>query len=219
MYKELKGNGFKGHDILVLENSTKPELAFEVEETLNLGTTNIGFGGLNDFIWSKPRWREYDFVGIFNNDVYDIPLGSIKYMTRYMKPDVGMLASALSDTGTGWHHMRRKAFAGIRDVPHVETAACYFNTSLFDKLCKYIPYHYYGIIDVTLSKLYQKAGYRTVVSDDFVTSHMLAGAREAAGVKQEYLEKSAIELHAWLAKYPELETNYHEYLWQIESES
>jgi len=212
VYKQMKG---QVGDLYVLENSTDDAKLFRCPEMIDMGRVNRGFGGMHDFIFSDKRFRKYDFVGIFNNDVYDIPPNYVRALSKYMAHDIGVLASALCDTGTGWNHMRRKAWEGLRDVPHVEDAAAWFNVRLFDRLCAFIPYEFFGILDITLSMLYRKAGYRTVVSDDFALGHMLAGAREMAGVKEKYLTEFSGSMSQWLKQHPELKANYDEYFKNI----
>lgn len=208
VYKQMKG---QVGDLYVVENSTEESKLFRCPGMKDLGRTNKGFGGMNDYIFSLPQFRQYDFVGILNNDIFDIPPNSVRKLSEYMTPDVGMLSPSISDVGTGWTFMRRKAWEGIREVPHVETIATWFNVRHFEKLCRFIPYEYFGILDISLSMLYKKAGYKLVVSDDFSIGHLLSGARDMAGVKDKYLEEHSESQRKWFAAHPELQVNYDEY--------
>ena len=213
VYEELLKN--KKHDIFILENSSTEEQMFKKGDIIDLGRANIGFGGMRDFIFKEQKFRQYDFVGIFNNDVFDIPSNYIEEIEKHFTSDVGMVSSATTKQGSGWEHMWQMRKSGARDVSHVEDFACYFNTKLFDKFCEFIPSEIFGAQDIVSSGLYQKYGYRTIVVDDIVIKHMLAGAREMAGVKIEYLKRFPEKLVAWLEQHKEIHDIYYEYIKKI----
>src|SRR3990167_4711894 len=95
VYKQMKGQMGK---LYVLDNSTDADKVFRCSELIYMGRENVGFGGMHDYIWQLPEFRKYDFVGIFNNDVYDIPPNYVRKMSEYMwESSMGMLASSLVD--------------------------------------------------------------------------------------------------------------------------
>ena len=213
VYNQLLKN--KKHDIFILENSTEESKMFKRGNVIDMGRENKGFGGMHDFIFRDKRFREYDFVGIFNNDVFDIPEDYIEKMEKYFTSDIGMVSSSTLRTGSGWEHMWRMRKDGFREVSHVEDYACFFNTKLWDKLCEFIPMDFYGILDIVLSCLYKKYGYKLVVVDDTQIGHMLAGAREMAGVKKQYLDNSSTSHSQWLDKHPEIRELYENHIKSI----
>ena len=212
-YDQLRRVG--GHDLYVLENSPTEAESFMVPETVHMGPENVGYGGMHDFIFKDPRFRQYDFVGIFNNDIYDIPSDFLEKLLPHFADDVGMISPSFNKEGTGWPHMRQLRGDGYREVGHVEDMAAYLNTTLFDKLTSFCPMQYYGILDVQLSRLYAKYGYRLLVIDDMQIGHMLAGAREMAGTKQEYIVRSSEEMNKWHENNPEVKEIYDAYMKQI----
>ncbi len=213
VYKGLLKN--EEHDIFILENSTHEDKMYNKGNIIDLGRENVGFGGMHDFIWSEPRFREYDFVGIYNNDVFDIPKNYITTIKKYLNKDIGIISSVFEGKGTSWAHMRRVHKDGLRDVGHVEDMAAFFNTEMFDELCRYIPYHRHGLLDISLAVLYKDKGYRTVVIDDIIMGHMLSGARKEAGVYEEYLVNLGGEMVNWHNRHPNLKNMYNGYLKSI----
>lgn len=210
----LKG---KKHDIYVLDNSSTEEQVYKNKniEVIDLGRENIGFGGMHDYIFREPRFRKYDFVGIFNNDIYDIPENYFETIEKNIDGSEGIVSSAFHKDGSGWEQMWRIHKDGKRQVFHIEDIACYFNTKLFDKFAEFIPYHFYGTQDIVLSKLTEKQGYKMYVVDDLEIGHMLAGAREKAGVKKEYLNNNSTSLVNWLERFPEIKNLYEGYIKNI----
>jgi GT2 family glycosyltransferase len=206
VYEELKKG--KKHDIYVIENSSSEDKMFKCEGLIDLGRQNLGYGGCCDFVFSDARFRQYDFVGILNNDVFDIPEYYVQALEKYMNEDTGLLSSAIQDNGTSWAQMRQVNKAGCRDVLHVETIATYFNTKLFDEFCKYIPTDYFGILDVAFSAVSASKGFKNRVVDDVVIGHMLSGGREMSGKKQEYLDKNKQAHDEWMARCPNLNMLY-----------
>jgi len=203
------------HDIFILENSTTKDKMYKKGNVIDLGRDNVGFGGMHDYIWSDPLFREYDFVGIYNNDVFDIPKDYITTIKKHLSEDIGIISSVFNKNGTSWPHMRRVHKDGVRDVGHVEDMAAFFNTKMFDKLCDYIPYHKYGVLDISLAVLYRREGYRTVVIDDIIMGHMLSGARKEAGVYKDYIGNLGGAMTKWHAEHDDLRDLYDGYLRSI----
>jgi GT2 family glycosyltransferase len=212
VYDELKKG--KEHDIFVIENSSSEDKMFKGEGVIDLGRGNLGYGGCCDYIFSNTMFREYDFVGILNNDIFDIPENYIEVLENYMAPDVGMLSSSIKEGGTSWPSMRQIHWKH-REVLHVETIATYFNIKLFDEFCKYIPTDYYGILDVAFSAVSNSKGFKNVVVDAVVIGHMLSGGREMAGTKSDYLDKNQKAHDEWMARCPELRKLYDDFLPKI----
>lgn len=209
IYNELKA--ISGHDVMVLENSTTEDQIFQSPDTVDLGRVNVGFGGFRDYIFSEDLFRRYDFVGVWNNDVHDVPKDYIEKISQYMADDTGIISSAINDDGTGWKHMR-KIGEGAREVEHVEDMAAYFNTKLFPVVQSYCPFPYWGVLDIILSSIYKKNWYELLICDDVTVIHDLSGARKEIGTVEEYLKKFPAELTGWLDKYPEIKQMYGDYL-------
>ena len=213
VYKELLEN--EKHDIFILENSSSEDKMYKDGNVIDMGRENLGFGGMNNFIWQDKRFREYDFVGIYNNDIFNIPKDYITKIKQYLEEDIGMISSAINDNGTGWSWMRRVHKDGAREVRHVETIATFFNTKIFDLTKKYIPFQHYGIIDIEMSQLCKMLGYKTVVIDDITIDHMLSGARVEFGMQKEYLENTSKATTKWHNEHPELMALYNEYIKEV----
>lgn len=207
----------KKHDIFVLENSTDEAKMFKEGNVIDMGRENKGFGGMHDFIFTHPLFRTYDFVGIFNNDVYDIPSNYIEDIEKYIDTNVGIISSAFKREGSNWEHMWKWG-RGYRDVDHIEDMACYFNTKLFDKLATFIPFGFYGVQDIVLSQAYKKNGYVLRIVDDIEIGHMLAGARKEAGVFDEYIRNYGKEIGKWCDRNAEVKGLYEGYINAISSD-
>jgi GT2 family glycosyltransferase len=210
VYSELK-KGFP-HDIFVIENSSSEDKMWKGEGLIDLGRGNLGYGGCCDFVFQDKRFREYDFVGILNNDIFDIPENYAKTLERFMRDDVGMISSSIEKSGSSWPQMWHYKDTLFRDVLHVETIATYFNTKLFDEFCKYIPTDYYGILDVAFSAVSDSMGYKNRVVDGVVIGHMLSGGREMAGTKEDYLVNNSKAHAEWMARCPDLNRIYQNFL-------
>lgn len=210
----LKG---KKHDIFVLDNSSTEGQVYKNSdiEVIDLGRENIGFGGMHDYIFREPKFRKYDFVGIFNNDIYDIPENYLETIEKNLDGSEGIVSSAFHKDGSGWEQMWRIHKDGKRQVFHIEDIACYFNTQLFNKFAEFIPYHFYGTQDIVLSELAKEKGYKLYVIDDVEIGHMLAGARRNAGVLKEYLNGNSTSQTNWFEIYPEIKYLYDRHLKQI----
>ena len=212
-YNQLKNN--KGVDVFVLENSPTIGESFLSADTILMGHENVGYGGMHDYIFADPKFREYDFVGIFNNDVYDIPPDFIDKIKPYFHSKIGMISPVFNKEGSGWPHMKRLRGDGYREVGHVEDMAAFLNTRLFPELTKYAPMQFYGILDIQLSQLYKHHGYKTIVVDDVQIGHMLAGARKVAGVLDDYMANSSKEMDRWHKQFPLVGQLYEDYMAHI----
>jgi len=214
VYDGLKNQ--EGHDLYILENSTDEDKIFDEGRVIDLGRDNIGFGGMHDYIWRS--FRDYDFVGIWNNDVYDIPENYIEVLKKYLNPRIGIASSAINREGTGWEQMTQLRKDGYREVNHIEDVAAYFNTKLFGTFKSYSPFGRYGVNDVAESLLSSRAGFKNIVIDEIKIGHLLSGARKAAGVMDEYLKRGTQDMLEWIAKYPDLKQMYENYYKSITRE-
>jgi GT2 family glycosyltransferase len=215
VYDELLRN--KKHDIFVIENSTTEEQKFKGENVIDIGRKNVGYGGCHDFILSNPIFRKYDFVGVFNNDVFDIPEDYIETLEKYMKDDVGILSSSIKVGGSGWLQMieRTPNIDGYRNVLHVEDMAAYLNTVLFDEYCKYMPMDYYGVLDISLCAISDSKGFKNIVVDEVAIGHMLSGGRAMAGTKEAYMAENGKTHGEWMTRCPELDKLYQNFLLKL----
>ena len=209
----LRGN--RGADVFVLENSPTKEDSYSGSNVIHMGYENVGYGGMHDYIFREPRFRDYDFVGIFNNDVFDIPHDFMEKLRPYFHKGIGMLSPVFSDKGTSWPQMRRLRESGYREVDHVEDMAAFLNTDLFPELVKYTPMQFFGILDVQLSQLYKHHGYKNIVVDDVQIGHMLAGARKAAGTFHDYTVRSTEEMQKWHERFPLIRRLYEDHMAKI----
>jgi hypothetical protein len=207
VYTELLKN--KKHDIFIVENSSSEDKMFKGDNVIDLGRQNFGYGGCHDFIVRDPRFRKYDFVGIFNNDVFDIPEDYIEVLEKYMKDDVGILSSAINPGGSGWPQMIwRENPEGYRNVLHVEDMAAFLNTKLFDEYCKYMPMDFYGVLDISLCAISDSKGFKNIVVDEVAIGHMLSGGRAMAGTKDAYMAHNGETHDEWMKRCPELGVLY-----------
>jgi len=207
----------KKHDIYVLDNSSTEKQVYKNKDVvvIDLGRENVGFGGMHDYIFTEKLFRKYDFVGIFNNDIYDIPENYFETIEKNIDGSEGIVSSAFYKNGSGWEQMWRIHQDGKRQVFHVEDIACYFNTKLFDRFAEFIPFQWYGITDIQTSQLALQAGYKLYIVDDIEIGHELGGARKKIGSYQNYLNDSGNKMTEWFERYPELSKLYNDYLKQI----
>jgi hypothetical protein len=207
----------KKHDIYVLDNSSTEEQVYKNDKVkvIDLGRENVGFGGMHDYIFTEKLFRKYDFVGIFNNDIYDIPENYFETIEKNIDGSEGIISSAIKKDGSGWEQMWRIHKDGKRQVFHVEDVACYFNTKLFDRFAEFIPFQWYGITDIQTSQLALQAGYKLYIIDDIEIGHELGGARKKLGNFKDYLDHSGGKMNEWFERYPELKKLYDAYLKQI----
>lgn len=207
VYSELKK---QTDNVIVLENSYIPEKKFLNEDTVDFGEKNIGVGGFYDYIIETYSDKDL-FVGIFNNDIFDIPSNLIEEASKFFNSNVGIISPSLNDPGCPYPEMF-KCGDSYRKVKFVENVCPFYNSKVIGELKSSIPTHYYGWIDVILSKISNFYNFDNIILDSSTVSHIRSGIRkemesidnnysiysQLAGTSYEEWISSRTQLHKFL---------------------
>lgn len=195
-------------NVRVLENSYLNERKFLNDDTIDFGPENIGMGGFYDYVIDNYGDLNDYFIGIFNNDIFNIPEDYIEKITKYLSPEYGIIHSALDDAGCPYPHMFKNPSTNSRVVPFIETVAPFFNTKILKEMQKFVPTHYYGWTDVPMSKISLKLGLKNIIVDEITISHERSGVRkrmeEIDGSLTKFWSEVGQTLNEWKEKHPEL---------------
>jgi len=198
-------------NVFVLENSYIPELKFSNEQTIDLGSNNLGVGGFYDYVINNYCDKENLFVGIFNNDITNIPDNLISRVSEYFKEDVGIISPALDDEDCPRH----SPMLPIGNVPRilgpsqfVENVVPFYNTKVLKQMQEFVPVHYYGWVDIALSLMSTEMGLKNVVLDDCILTHIRSAIRKDMEKVDKnysvYMNNAGTTHKEWLDKHPKL---------------
>ena len=117
------------NNLYVLENSSIPGEIFNNEFTIDLGIKNIGVGGMYDWIIDKHKNDKNLFVGIFNNDVFDISNNFIESSVKHFKENTGIVHSSVIDAGCPYPVMSKRG-ENYREVYFIENICPFYNVEI-----------------------------------------------------------------------------------------
>lgn len=177
-------------NVFVLENSYIENEKFLNDKTIDFGEKNIGMGGFVDYIIDYALDKENLFIGMFNNDIFDIPDNFINKIEKYFISAAGVVHPSLNDDGCAYPQMKNQSSSGSRFVDFVEGVCPFVNVEVLKQMKKYSPTHYYGWYDIVCSRISSKVlGLCNIVTDDVVVSHTRSGVRK----KMESVDKNNTE--------------------------
>ena len=189
--------------VVVLDHSSREDLIFASPHTIDLGREVKTYGETFDVVLQEPQFREYDYVGIWCNDVFNIPPDLIERMFTHValwpRP-VGTAAASIVRGGSPHPHMNRQGF-GLRPVPFVETIAPYFHRDLLPIFERYVPMPTMGWMDIALGGISRALGFDNVVFDDAELGHVQDGGTfKELGQLKEHDQRAPIEALSWIER-------------------
>jgi hypothetical protein len=206
LYNELKG--VENIDILIVDNSSSAELISNFDPFIHIGFENVEYGGMHDFILNLDLINNYDFVGIFNNDIFGFTNSHFEALHRYLADDIGYCSlsiSPLHDARAGTMHPVNSTF---REVYFIENVAPIYNIKLLRELKKFMPIHKFALIDVFMSIKSIELGMRNIIIDEVSFHHLRSGVRKQTGSFERYMSGHAEAFTKWLEAYPTLKNYY-----------
>lgn len=212
MTKKVVNSLSEQADILVIENSTFDDLRFTDDSNCkikDLGSDNIGYGGCLDYILQSEIVDNYEFVGIFNNDIFDIPSDFIEKQSIFLNDNIGIVHAGLIDAGCpyGWMIYRQNS-PSIVCMPEsfIENVAPIISSKVLKEFSKYTPTHYYGHVDKELNCISASLNLINIVTNDTHLSHMRGGVRDSLQIidnnKLDYFENWKKTKDEWLNNNP-----------------
>lgn len=205
VYDKLKE---QNANVKVLENSDIPERKFFNEDTIDLGDVNIELGGLFDHIIINYSNLEDTFIGIWNNDLLNIPDDYMKCMEPYFRDDVGCVSSSLDDPGCPYPWHGRAQGSEFHEIEIIEGVCPFYNSKLLREFRKYTPINKAAYLDYYLCKKSRQMGFKNIIVDTTMLKHVRSGVRsELENVNKNltrFTELILPEYNQWLEKFPEL---------------
>lgn len=206
LYNELKE--VKGIDLLVVDNSSSADLISNFEPHMHIGFENVEYGGMHDFILNLDMIYNYDFVGIFNNDIFGFTNKHFEAVHKYLADDIGYCSLSISplyDASAGIMYPRTSTF---REVHFVENVAPIYNIALLKELKKYMPIHRFALIDIFMSIKSIECGKKNIIIDEASFHHLRSGVRKQTGSFDRYMREHTAAYAEWLRAYPGLKDYY-----------
>jgi len=195
-------------DIIVVENSNLLNKKYNGSCKIDdFGPDNIGYGGCIQQIIEKYS-DMYDFIGLFNNDLINIPTNYCSIMMKYMKPEYGIVHSALIDVNCPYPQMIVNNNLLLAEVKMIENVCPFVSTKVLKEFKKYFPLHYYGWIDNELSATSLSLGLKNVVVHETnITHHRSAVRKMLEPINKnftDYISNAEMTYNSWISKNPEL---------------
>jgi hypothetical protein len=194
-------------DIVVLDNSSEDNLISKFGNYIHIGFDNVDFGGMHDWILSSEFMNQYEFIGIFNSDIFGYTRNHIQVLLKYLNDDVGVVSFSISpefDKSAGNGGMYTKENSVFREVEYIETVAPIFNVKLLLELKQYMPVHKYAFIDFFMSMRSTEIGLKNIIIDSLSFHHIRSGVRKQVGNYNEYIRTADLYSSYWINAYPEL---------------
>lgn len=195
-------------NVKVLENSDIPERKFLNNDTIDLGDENIEIGGYFDYIIENYSDLEDTFVGIFNNDLLNIPDDYMENLIPYFRQDVGVVSSSLDDPGCPYRSNIHVNNSEFREVDVIEGVCPFYNTKVLRIFKKYVPINKCGYIDYYASKKADQMGLKNIIVDKTILKHIRSGVRvqmeSIKGSLKSHNDSLQAEYHDWLNLHQDL---------------
>ncbi len=195
-------------NLYVLENSSIPEETFDNEFTINLGVKNIGVGGMYDWIIDKHKNDKNLFIGIFNNDIFNISDNFIECLLPHLNAKTGIIHSSIIDEGCPYPVMFKQN-NNFREVFFIENICPVFNVEILKVLHSSIPIHIYGWVDLICSNISNSLKLKNIIIDKTSITHERSGIRKKMNPIDFnfdiYKRNAALEFEKWVYKNPHLQ--------------
>lgn len=202
VYDELKN--ISNIDLLIIDNSSSPELISNFGEYNHIGTENIEYGGMHDYILNMNKIYQYDYVGIFNNDIFGFTQMHFNILEKYLNQDVGYISFSISPEYDKFANIMCPATNSFREVNFIENVAPIYSIKLLKELSKYIPVHTYGLIDKFMSSRCNEINLKNIIIDEISFHHLRSGVRKEVNTLDQYLKNYQKETNNWINRFPEL---------------
>ena len=203
IYEELKD--INKIDLLILDNSDIDEEITDFGNCIHIGYENVEYGGMHDYILNSEYMQKYEFIGIFNNDIFGFTKNHFDILEKYLTENNGYISFSISpefDKMSGvMHNLPNSNF---RETQFIENVAPIYNVKLLNELKKYIPIHKYALIDFFMSKRSLEIGLKNILIDEAFFHHMRSGTRKKTNTFERYQREYKMEEINWTRKYPEL---------------
>lgn len=206
LYNELKE--VKGIDLLVVDNSSSADLISNFEPFIHIGFENVECGGMHDFILNMELINNYDFVGIFNNDIFGFTNNHFEALHRYLAEDVGYCSLSISPVHDARAGIMHPVTSTFREVHFIENVAAIYNIKLLKELKKYMPIHRFALIDIFMSIKSIELDMRNIIIDEVSFHHLRGGVRKQTGSFEIYMRDHTAAYNKWLEEHPSLKNYY-----------
>ncbi len=202
LYNELKN--VENIDLLIVDNSSSKDLISNFNPYIHIGFENVEYGGMHDFILNMDSIYSYDFVGIFNNDIFGFTNKHFEIMHRYLNDDVGYCSFSISPLHDKGGRTMYPVTQSFREVDFIENVAPIYNVKLLKELKKYMPVHKYAFVDKFMSMKANENGMKNIIIDEISFHHLRSGVRKEVGSFERYMATHVAETENWIKAYPEL---------------
>lgn len=207
VYRTLKS---QNANVKVLENSSHEDLMFVSEDTIDLGRANLGTGGFYDYILNNIT-EEFQFYGIFNNDIFNISDNFIEEHLANFGEEVGIIHSQLDDQIFKIRQIQYLLTSNncSSSYSFVENVIPFYNYKLLkhysNLLTKPIKQHFYGCMDIILSNISNEIGLQNIIINNCIASHERSGVRKSiSGNYEDYEKNGTKDYQDFLQRNPNL---------------
>ncbi len=207
VYRTLKS---QNANVKVLENSSHEDLMFASEDTIDLGRANLGTGGFYDYILNNIT-EEFQFYGIFNNDIFNISDNFIEEHLANFGEEVGIIHSQLDDQIFKIRQIQYLLTSNncSSSYSFVENVIPFYNYKLLkyysNLLTKPIKQHFYGCMDIILSNISNEIGLQNIIINNCIASHERSGVRKSiSGNYEDYKKNGTKDYQDFLQRNPNL---------------
>lgn len=197
-------------DIIIIDNSNIKEEICDFGNCIHIGYENVEFGGMHDYILKMPIIENYEFIGIFNNDIFGFTSEHFKILQNYLNENTGYISFSISpdvDKAVTYAHggiMKTRENSIFRFSNFIENIAPIYNIKLIKELKKFSPIHKFGLIDYFMSRKSIDMGLNNIIIDNFYIHHVRSGVRKLTGSLQNYYDNGSIETENWKRRFPEI---------------
>jgi hypothetical protein len=202
VYDELKN--IQNIDLMVLDNSSSVDLISDFDPYIHIGFENVEYGGMHDYILGMDKIHSYDYVGIFNNDIFGFTEKHFEVLQNYLNSDVGYISFSISPEYDKFANIMYPLSSTYREVNFVENVAPIYNIKLLNELLKYRPIHKYALIDKFMSSRSNELGMKNIIIDEVSFHHLRSGVRKEVNTFDQYIRNHSFETNKWIEAHPEL---------------
>ena len=196
-------------DVFVVDNSTIDDLKYTGSaRTHYIVGANVGYGGCFDAILRSNLIDDYEFVGVFNNDLLEIPTDFCTKLHGHLSEEIGIIHPGLRDDGCPYPNMRLDPSQTIKYCTHIENVCPVYSSLVLKEYKKYTPSHYYGFIDYALSAVSIGMGLKNLVVNDTSVKHLRSAVRKSLESTtknfSDYTSKADRTYVTWINERPDL---------------
>lgn len=202
IYDELKD--VSNIDLLILDNSSSKDLISNFDPYIHIGFENVEYGGMHDYILNMSRIHSYEYVGIFNNDIFGFTSKHFQVLEKYLNLDVGYVSFSISPEYDKFANIMYPLTDTFREVNFIENVAPIYNVKLLNELSRYMPIHKYALIDKFMSCRSNELGLKNIIIDEMSFHHLRSGVRKEVNTFDQYIQNHSNETNKWIELYPEL---------------